>query len=135
MTDRPGGRALSGAKHDLRSFLEHQLRIAGQQADQLPAIGCAHRQSCQRALADEIRLKLTDRPTEADIIRGRSAVGLLADDDVALLGSQHVHGLGAIGGDAVRGPRLVDRRPDRQCVIRRYVDFEPEFAGEADAKH
>ena len=47
---------------------------------------------------------LADRPAEADIVRGRRAVGFLTDDDVALLGAQHVHRLGAVGRDAERLP-------------------------------
>ena len=42
----------------------------------------------------------TAQPRPAIVGRHR-AVGVLADDDVALLGAQHVHGLGAVGGDAV----------------------------------
>ena len=88
-------------RHDLRSFLEHQLCVGGEEANQLPAIGCVERRSCQRAFADEVRLDLADGPTKADIVRSRGAVGFLADDDVAFLGSQNVHGFGAIGGNAV----------------------------------
>ena len=50
----------------------------------------------QRALADEVRLVLADRPAQARIIGRDRAVGILADDDVALLGAQHVHGFGAV---------------------------------------
>ena len=62
MADGPRRWPLTRAKHELCSFLEHQLRIGGENADQLPAIGGTHRRSCQRALADEIRLDLADRP-------------------------------------------------------------------------
>ena len=56
----------------------------------------------QRALSHEVVLGLADRPTEPDVIRRNRAVGFLADDDVALLGAQHVHGFGAVRGDVVR---------------------------------
>ena len=54
----------------------------------------------ERALADEVGLGLADRPGEAGVVRGQRAVGVLADDDVALLGAQHVHRLGAVGADS-----------------------------------
>ena len=88
----------------------------------------------ERALADEIGLGLADRPGEADIVRRHRAVGLLADDDVALLGAQHVHRLGAVGRDAVCLAGLVERLPDGAAVARRHVDLEAELAGEADAE-
>ena len=79
-------------------------------------------------------LALPTCPAEAEIVRRHRAVGLLADDDVALLGAQHMHRLGAVGRDAERLARGIDRLPDRAAVIGRHVDLEAELAGEADAE-
>ena len=43
-------------------------------------------------------------PVEAEIVRRDGAVGLLADDRIALLGAQHVHRLGAVRRDAELAP-------------------------------
>ena len=86
------------------------------------------------ALADEVGLRLGDDPAQAEIVGRHRAVGLLADDDVALLGAQHVHRLGAVGRDAVRLRRPPQRLPHRAAVVGRHVDLVAELAGEADAE-
>ena len=45
------------------------------------------------------------------VLRGDGAVGVLPDDRVALLGAQHVHGLGAVGGDVELGTGRGDVLP------------------------
>ena len=76
---------------------EHDRRVVGEQADELLAALRHHVGAGERALADEVGLGLADRPGEAGVVRRQRAVGVLADDDVALLGAQDVHRLGAVG--------------------------------------
>ena len=47
-------------------------------------------------------------------------------------GAQHVHDLGAVGGDVELGPRLGDGLPDGESVERVDVDLECELTGERD---
>ena len=88
-------------RDDLRALLQHDLRVGGQQADELLAVWVLEVGAQQRALADEVGLGLADGPAEAGLVRRQRAVRVLADDDVALLRAQHVHGLGAVGAAAV----------------------------------
>src|SRR6185437_2270518 len=92
-----------------------------------------HSGALQRTPADEVGLVLADGPRKTRIVWSHRAIRVLANDDVALLGPQHVHRLGAIRGDSVLLPGLDDRLPDCRTEIRRYVDLESELAGEADA--
>ena len=95
----------------------------------LPTRDAAPRQG---PLADEIRFALTDDPIHAEIARRYRSVGLLADDDEALLGAQHVHGLGAVGCDVVILAGFHAGLPQGQAMVRRHADLETQFAGEAD---
>ena len=52
------------------------------------------------------------------VLRGDGAVGVLADDRVALLGAQHVHGLGAVRGDVELRAGRVHVLPDRAARTR-----------------
>jgi hypothetical protein len=45
-----------------------------------------------------------------------------------------MHGLGAVGGDVVRPAGIVNGLPDGSAVIRRHINLEAQFTGEADAK-
>ncbi len=81
----------------LRAFFEDDRRIVGQEPDELLAIRRQHIGTCERAFADEILFRFPDRPIEAQVVERHRAVGLLADDDVALLGPQHMHRLSAVG--------------------------------------
>ena len=56
---------------------------------------------------------LADRPAEPDVVRRHGAIGFLADDDVALLGAQHVHRLGAVGRDVeyLPGRKIASQTP------------------------
>ena len=67
-----------------------------------------------------------------EVLRGDGAVGVLADDRVALLGPQHVHGLGAVRRD-------VELRAGRRTASHsaspyqaRHVDLVGQLAGEGD---
>ena len=108
--------------------------FGGQQADQLLAVGPCHVPTSQGPLADEIRLEFSHRPGEPRIVGRHGAVGVLADDDVALLGAQHVHRLGSILHHVVLLPGGVDRLPHGGAEVGRHIDLESEFAGEAHAK-
>ncbi len=134
MTDQFHGWLLARLCRHLRSFFEHGARVLGAQTHQLLSSGCLHGRPLQRPLADEIHFVLADGPSQPGVIGRHGAVGVLADDDVALLRAQHVHGLGAVFGDAVRLARRMDGLPHAPAEIRRHVDLESQFAGEAHAK-
>jgi sarcosine oxidase subunit alpha len=66
----------------------------------------------------------------ARVIHRHRAVRILADDDVALFGAQHVHRLGAVGAGAILLPFRPQRLPDGFAIVRRHVDLEAPFARE-----
>src|SRR6185369_14507043 len=74
--------------------------IFRQQAHELLAAGARGVAAAERAPADEFLLLRHD-PIHAEVLRRDAAVGLLADDDVALLGTQHVHRFRAVRREAV----------------------------------
>ena len=125
---------LSRGIDNLRAFLEHHARVASQQAHQLLAVGRVHGGPGEGAFADEVGLRLADRPGEAYIVRRDRAVGVLADDDEAFLGAQHVHGLGAVGREPERLAGFADRLERCRALVARDIDLEAEFAGETDAE-
>src|SRR4051794_14694792 len=134
VTERDG-RVGIGAGGELGALLQHLGRVLGQQAHELLAVGPLQVGAGHAALADEVGLLLGDDPAHAEVERGHGAVRVLADDDVALLGAQHVHGLGAIGRDAERLAGAYERLPDWAAVAGRHVDLVGELAREADAEH
>ena len=134
MTDELHRWRLTRHIDDLRAFLEHHARIAGQEAHELLAVGRVHGGAGEGAFADEVGLRLADRPGEADIVRRDRAVGVLADDDEAFLGAQHMHGLGAVGREPERLAGFADRVERRRALVARDIDLEAEFAGETDAE-
>jgi len=83
-----------------------------------------HGLALERALADEVTLGLHHNPAEVGIIRCHRAIGVLADDDVALFRAQHVHCLGAIRANAVVTAGIEDRLPRLHAAIARHADFE-----------
>ena len=123
--------ARDGGRNDLRPLLQHDGRIVGQQSHELLAVVPQHVRPHQRPLADEIVLPAANQPAQPEVMRNNRAVGLLADDDVAFFGTQHVHRLGAIG---CRIPGRHQRVPDRRRVFGGNVDLEPRLPGEADTE-
>src|SRR4051794_18237893 len=119
MAERRGAPPRPALLGDLRALLEHGVWIGGEQADQLLAVGPDHIGAAERALADKILLGGADHAGKPEIVEGHRAVGLLPDDEVAFLGTQHMHGLGAVWCNAVRLPGRPDRLPDRSAEIRR----------------
>ena len=115
----------------LRALFEHDRRVVGEEPDQLLAVRRQHVGAGERALADEILLGLPDRPVEAEVGERHRAVGLLADDDEALLGPHHMHRLGAVGAAAVLLDLAPRRLPNGAAVMRGHVDLVAELAGEA----
>ncbi|KDB51290.1 hypothetical protein X805_31030 [Sphaerotilus natans subsp. natans DSM 6575] len=67
-------------------------------------------------------------------MRRHRAVGVLADDDEALLGAQHMHALGAVGGDVEVGAGFHHRLPERLAVAGLDVELVAHLAREADAE-
>ena len=121
-------------RNDLSAFIKNDGGIIGQQTDELLSIQVRHRRPRQRPLAYEVRLALADYPGEADIVRRNRAVELLADHDVTLLRTQHMHRFGAIGHDGIPRACLMDRFPNSTTVVGRHVYLVAKFAGEANAK-
>lgn len=73
-------------------------------------------------------------PGKPGIVRCHRSVRILPYDDVTLLGTQDMHGFGAIKAAANGFRPVADRTPDGGAVIGRHIDFEAEFAGEGDAE-
>ena len=134
MTDQSHGRSLTCGCDDLRAFFKYERRLFGQEADELFAIRLLHRGAGEGALADEVRLALADGPSESEVIWCERAVGILSDDDEALLGAQDVHGLGAVRREAVIFAGSDDGIECRLPVGGGDIHLETEFAGEAHAK-
>ncbi len=98
------------------------------------AVGARSVLAHERAPAEEVLLVLGDDPVHAEVDRRDRAVGVLADDDVALLGAQHVHRLGAVRRDAEALADIHQRFPNVPCLVA-HVDLVRELAGEADPHH
>src|SRR5262249_52346662 len=107
------------------------LRVRSEQSDELLAICCSHRRPLQRTLSYEVWLGLANRPTESSIIRCYGAISLLTYDDVALLGAQHVHGLGTVGCDSMLLAGGVDCLPHCEAKVRWHIYLETELTSEA----
>lgn len=82
------------------------------------------------ALADEERLAAGDGPVHVDLGRAGHAVGVLADDHVALFQAQQALGLDPERTNVMRLAGLHQRVPQRLAVARRCVDLVPQFADE-----
>src|ERR1700693_2072482 len=136
MPDHRRGRRAVPRRDELRPLWQHLLRVFRQQADELLAVGSRGISAGKRATAEKVPAWIirvsVDQRGEPQIDRGHRAVGLLADNDVTLLRSQHMHRLGAVGSDAVRlagGDQLL---PEREAIIGRHVDLVAQLAGKAD---
>src|SRR5882757_1156282 len=127
-------RPLTRLGGDLRTFFERDAGTTRAQSDQLFAVRGLHRLALQRALADEIRFGLADRPRETGIVRRHGAIGVLTHDDVTLLGTQYVHGLSAVLHHPMPLAGRVNRFPYRRAKIGGHIDFETQLAGKADAE-
>ena len=108
------------------SWAPSAIRSVRQQPDELLAVGPRGVGAGERALAEEVALRRRDDPVHAEILRRHGAVGVLADDRVALLGAQDVHRLGAVR-------RRLDRPPELEPAAAVHVHLERELAREADA--
>ena len=119
---------------DLRALLQDILSVLGHQADQLLAPWRDEIRPRERAAPDEVRLGPGDQPCEPHVVGRHRAVGLLADHDEALLRAQHVHRLGAVGGDAEGLPALDHGLPHRLPVVGGHIDLVAQLARERDAE-
>ena len=130
---RSAERRLGFGRH-LRALLERRLHCCGPRGRRA---ACGPSAACRSARASAGRRNpsaLRDQPVEAEIVRDYGAVRLLADDDVALLRAQHVHGLGAVGASRRPWRRSLASPPRRPRGAGRHVDLEAELAREADAE-
>ena len=127
---------LLGVEHQLRAFGQYLLRVARPESDQLLAILAQAVGAVHAAPADPgERLAAAHRPAHVEIVRGDRGIGVLADDDEALLGAQDVHGLGAVGRQAVLRAVLGERFEHAHGVVGLDVHLVAQLAGEGDAEH
>ena len=85
--------------------------------------------------ADGVFLVELDEPVETGRVALHQPVGVLPDDEVALLQAHDALGLDSECPDPEVGPRLEQRLPDVEAIRRRNVDLVGEFASEADSPH
>jgi hypothetical protein len=93
---------IAWVEHQLRAFRQPLGRVDRLQAHQLLAL-ITHAVFAVHATPADPRERLgaAHAPAHVQVVRGHRAVGVLADDDEALLGPQHVHGFGAVRGQVV----------------------------------
>ena len=116
----------------MRALGQHGGRLVGEQADQLFAVRACGVAAGERAATQKV-LGGGDHAAHAQVVRRDRAIGVLAHDDVTLLGAQHVHGLGAVRRDVELRSSGHERSPNRRAVMRGHVDLKGQLAGEADA--
>ncbi len=136
MTDHAHRDRLLGVEHQLRPFRQQLGRVDRLEAHQLLAVLAHAVFTVHAAPADPgERLGPADAPAHVEVVRGHRAVGVLADDDEALLGPQHVHGFGAVRGQVVLLAGLDDLFQHAHGVVGLHVHFIGQLAGEGDAEH
>ena len=87
---------------ELGAFFEHNVGSIVERPTSCLRPRIRHGRPCQRAFADEIRASSCRSSSRGPTSSGvDGAVGFLADDDIAFFGAQNVHGLRAIGRDAM----------------------------------
>src|SRR5215469_13241292 len=124
--DPPGDH---GPVHDQAGLLRHYRSVDRLQPDQPGPAGAL---PGELGLADEVVLVQLDRPVQPGAEAPGQAVGVLADDEVALLQPQDPLGLDAERGRAQVPAVLQQRLPDVQPVAGRDVQLVAHLAGEAD---
>src|SRR5690606_30002019 len=125
------GRDRGARRDELRALRQPGAAVDGQHPHEVLAVLAGRVDAGVGALADEV-LELRDDPLHARVLRRHRPVGVLPDDDEALLRAQHVHGLRAVRGDAVLGAGVRDRLPHGEAVERVDVDLEGQLTGEGD---
>ena len=123
MTNPDLRRRRAGTGNKLRTFRHPQIGIVGQQANQLRTVAVRCVSAGKRTLAKKVLLA-TDHAAQAKIMRCHGTVGLLAHDNEADLGAQHMHGLCAIGRDCVFLPGSHDGLPKSRSMACGHVDFK-----------
>ena len=102
----------------------HQSAVDGQPGE-----------SVQCRPADEIGLAELDHRVESDLGRRRIEIGVLTDEDVALLQSEQFQCIEAVGHDMPRSlPRGEQRVPQLDAARPRVVQLEAQLADEPDAE-
>ena len=118
---------------ELDALGQERVGVHWQHADELLAVKPKEVRSHVRSPTDEVLLLRHD-PVHAQVLRCDGPVGLLADDRVTLLSSEHVQCLCAIRGDAVRRAGRHDCLPEPQAVPGGHIQLVRQLAGERDAK-
>ena len=116
-------------RDELDALRQERVGIHRQQADELLAVEPKKVGPHVRSPPDEVLLLRHD-PVHAQVLRCDGPVGLLADDRIALLSSEHVQRLCAIRGDAVRGAGRHDGLPEPPAVPGRHIQLVRQLAGE-----
>ena len=96
----------------------------------MPGLFCQHGKA---ALADEEGLIHPDRPRRIDLQAIGDAIGILADDEMALLETQHALGLDAKGFDAPCRSRRKQYAPQVQRMFGGHMYLVAQLANKADA--
>ena len=104
-------------------FLRHGACVIGQDEARELAGNALGFQNVHGRLADEVRLLAPDGPAHSGFRRVCQAVGVLADDNVALFQAQYALGLDAHGPDAERLARRHRLVPEFLAPAGGDVDF------------
>ena len=116
----------------LRTFGQHPGRIFAEQPDQLLAVLAQRIRSTQRPFANEI-LILGNDPVHPQVHRGDRTVGVLPHDHISLFRSQHMHGLGPVGGDIEDPAGRHHGLPQGPASVGVDADLKTQFTAETDA--
>src|SRR5450830_1676360 len=136
VTDHLHRDRLLGVEHQLRTFRQPLGRIDRLEPDQLLALITHAVFAVHPTPADPgERLGPAHTPAHVQVVRGHRTVSVLADDDEALLGPQHVHGLGAVRGQVVLLARLDDLLQHTHGVVGLDVDLVGQLTGKGDPEH
>ena len=123
-------------EHQLSAFREPLGWVHRFEAHQLLALFTHAVFTVHAAPADpRERFGAAHTPAHVQIVGGHGTVSVLANNDEALLGPQHVHGLGAVGGEVVLLARLDDFFQHAHGVIGLDIDLIRQLTGKRDAEH
>ncbi|MNH12246.1 hypothetical protein D3C79_717820 [compost metagenome] len=136
MTDHVHRDRLFRVEHQLRTFRQPLVRVDRFETDQLLTVFTHAIFAIHPAPTDpRERLGAPYTPAHVQVVRGHRAVGVLTDDDEALLGPQDVHGFGAVRGEVVLFARLGNFLQHAHGVVGLDIDLVRQLTGERDTEH